>query len=750
MAALLIGSEPAVGAEPVVSPNPLERPMADLAILASPDPSATPMLLVLEAESPSRKVARLAMLRRDAAWNAAASAEIDLGAEDLTARWLVRLDEGRFALIATTPQSAPGTGRAVVVSLAVDAQARAARIEELNRQEFDRAIEDSGAADVDGFGSPELLLGMRPSVSLESCGTSTLVVVDGSIAAVRRSIEIPGPRGAGVLGRFDDVPGSDLLMHSSAGCPPGGDFQTSLRVIRLADGTQSRPMGGVRRDFVTSLPPPLVLDVDGSAPDEVLATGEAGLMVFDPSRAWRATLVADGSSVPLVAGPTGRPDVPGVRVAILDANGARLVTGRLERRKEGIVWTGRSDLAGETMVSLRWSILSGAIEAAGTHQMVPNAWIGDPFATGCPDIVIPGAILPCGRNDPRPGPAWLATRPVAAIPIGDRRAVLAAVGLEWTIESGLPASPTPAAAGPIGWWRHGPSAPFALAELRPEALADVDAVPRPAATTIETTAAADGIARLSGSPGTRFFAAIVPMAVGDEPGLPSTDALLALRTRPESGGSRSVVRLPMPEGDEPGRAESFASLDVGHLRVPGDQTAYGWSIRVVPVNDLGEWGQPTTGSMIHDDAPPTLTLEEPFTSAIWPSLTNLVGRSDPGSTVRVDGVGEVDVDESGGFTIRTQLAPWPQPFRVTATDPAGNQTVASFSVVGGVDYRRFPWPGILTVALLALVTWRGLFGGRRARANGAWVMRPTMSPQDDDAQLPVIEELPPGNGLVRR
>jgi hypothetical protein len=114
------GHQRTAGAEPALSPNLLDQPIVDLAILPSPGREANPSLLILEAEPRSPSVARLSIMRRDAAWESSASTVIDLGAEDLTARWLVGLDEDRFALIATSPQTAPGTGRAVLVVLTFD------------------------------------------------------------------------------------------------------------------------------------------------------------------------------------------------------------------------------------------------------------------------------------------------------------------------------------------------------------------------------------------------------------------------------------------------------------------------------------------------------------------------------------------------------------------------------------------------------------------------------------------------------
>jgi hypothetical protein len=196
-----------------------------------------------------------------------------------------------------------------------------------------------------------------------------------------------------------------------------------------------------------------------------------------------------------------------------------------------------------------------------------------------------------------------------------------------------------------------------------------------------------------------------------------------------------------------------ARLDIGDVRLPDGQETTRWGIQVVPINDWGEWGRPFARLITHDTVAPTIALDEPFTSPIWPFVAKIDGRSEPGTTVRVDGIGDVKVDARGGFTIKAPLAPWPQPFRVTVIDPAGNQTVGTFSIVGGVDYRRFPWPGIIAVGLLALVGARWLFGGQRGPVGGVtgvgaagW----TSGAADDAASMAVIEELPPGSGMARR
>jgi hypothetical protein len=114
--------------------------------------------------------------------------------------------------------------------------------------------------------------------------------------------------------------------------------------------------------------------------------------------------------------------------------------------------------------------------------------------------------------------------------------------------------------------------------------------------------------------------------------------------------------------------------------------------------------------------------------------------------VSFEGGAPLEVDDRGRFTVVARLAPWPQTIRLTATDESGNASTAEFSVVGGVDYRRFPWALIVALTLLGLVAIRGLSNAGK-RAGGvqatAWSMGLL-----DEASMPEIEELPPGKGLA--
>ncbi|MGP1674750.1 MAG: hypothetical protein ACTS8Z_06020, partial [Candidatus Limnocylindrales bacterium] len=179
---LAVLSAPVVhGADPGLSPNRLEQPIVDLAVLPTADPEVTPRLLVLDASPPSPTAIRVEVLERADAWTAVASVDIDLGARGLESRWLVGLAPTRFALIATTPERSSADdrpARGAVIGIEVLTTGAGVALVETGRRGFDRAIEDAGAPDVDGDGSAELLLHFRPDAGDGGrCETSDLAVL---------------------------------------------------------------------------------------------------------------------------------------------------------------------------------------------------------------------------------------------------------------------------------------------------------------------------------------------------------------------------------------------------------------------------------------------------------------------------------------------------------------------------------------------------------------------------------------------
>jgi hypothetical protein len=747
--ALAAGLVPvATAADAAVASNRLESPMADVAVI-EPPPGApadtTPLLLVLDADRIAPTMARLSILSRGGAWDRIAVHDVDLERDDLDARWLVDLGDGRYALVASSAESATEQGAAVVVGLEVHAEG-APTLFETGRSHIDRAIDASGAADVDGLGAAELVLGMRPQADDSgSCGTTALLVLDSATSAVRRSIDLPGLLGGGVIGHWDGAAGDDLLAYVGPGCAPAAPTGSRLVAIRLRDGTTTTVVGEGLPEDVSAIPPPLRLRFGDGGTDRAFATVGDDISIVDgPGE--RPVTIAGGPGVPLIAGRIADADGPVARLAWLDPGGVHSVRVRLAR-DGSLAAASTESLAGDQIGAERWQLVTAATMTDVRVHGVSSAWLGTLGEEGCPDLVLPGAIEPCGTAEFRPGATWVGTRIVTAMPIEGRRTALVAAGIGWDPGAGLPTSPTPAAAAVPGWWRAGPSTPFVLSETRGNDVVYFRDFPIPKAT-IELTTARDGSTKLPGFTGTRLFVSVQPLADDAEGPESAPTKLDSLLDAPVGDGVVRTVRVPVPPGNESGRDGSFTTLALDDIQRAGSDATSRWAMRVVPINDWGEVGAPVVRTITRDSVGPTLNLDTPFTNPIWPFLAHLDGRAEPGSTVSFDGGAPLDVDARGRFTVETRLAPWPQSIRLAATDASGNTTIGEFSVVGGVDYRRFPWALIVALTLLGVVAARGLIvagkraGGVEATAWSTGVL--------DEASMPEIEELPPGSGLARK
>ena len=505
-----------------------------------------------------------------------------------------------------------------------------------------------------------------------------------------------------------------------------------------------------------SLGPPLRLDLDGVAPDEAVVRTGLGVAIVDPASAWVDTQIGSASAIPLVAGPDAAARDLQRRVTLIEPwEGGMIATARFRRGPgTAIVSDGSSVLDWSAMPSERWGLISAAARHAAERQDPATAWIGDALDPGCPDLIVPAGFLPCGDEELRPGAAWLATRPVAVMTIEHQRRFLVGAGVEWDPDAGLPAAPTPWASGPSGWWRHGPSAAFVVSEVRVDDLAYFRDFPVPRAT-IDRTTSADATTTLPGFTGARFFVVASALAEGQEPEPESEGARSAVVALSGAGGDRfssHVVRVPVPPGLESGRDGSYVRLSLADVTLADGSPAGRWALWVVPVNDWGEAGVPAAGVVSRDTKGPSVSMDLPFLSPIWPVPARLVGGTEPGSTVELEGVVEpFELDRRGRFAIETTLAPWPQTLRITATDEAGNRTHAEVSVIGGIDYRRLPWALLAALGLLLLVAIRGLGTSGPAQAVVGAVGGARWSTAGvEDGPVPEIEELPPGAGLPRR
>ena len=167
------------------------------------------------------------------------------------------------------------------------------------------------------------------------------------------------------------------------------------------------------------------------------------------------------------------------------------------------------------------------------------------------------------------------------------------------------------------------------------------------------TAGQDGMTTLPGFTGTRMFVTVQPLS-DDEEGPTTVPGMRdAFVTSSSNDAARVIVRVPVPPGNEFGRDGAYTTLPLNDIKRPLGASTTHWSLQVVAINDWGEVGDPVVGTVTRDVAGPTVRLETPFTNPVWPFQAHLEGGTEPGATVSVEGVGPVEVDRRGRFTVAT-------------------------------------------------------------------------------------------------
>lgn len=729
----------------------LERPMVDVAEAPAGNDPTRPRLLVIDAVRPTPGAVRLAILERAGSWTELTSAEIALRPADggavrpvwaLDAPWMLRVEDRSMLVIANaTVEDAAYVTR---VDIVVDEAGRERLLQgPIARLPF--PVDDAGIADVHADGQPSLVVASARTVrDRGTCQSSTLLVVDPVDLATTAALTVRDLRVAGgIIGRFDEAPGDDLLAYAYPNCPAGPDTSDEARavVVSLLDGTVrwDAPVAAVS-GFLGS---PLLIERPARTRDEAIVRGARDLVHLAWRGTWTATPIADASVAPLAAASTttGSPgsDAP-VTIAWLDAARGRSSVG-IARLTDGTVTVGSipsTDIGAE-----RWARILAADRDAARAGTPPVAF---PMAIddGCVDLLLAGAVVGCGSDTPRDGPTWTGTRPIAVLGTGPAARLLIASGIGW--EGGrLPGTPSPDMTGVPGWWRHGPSVPFVLAEADPAEVTPVRQFPVPGATVASVAGAGDR-AEMAAYTGTRLFASVrsAPPGLLEPPGSSALEVLEGVAGDPFE--RRIVTRVPVPPGAESG-------LDGGPTRVslgPAGASDGRWLVALVPVDDVGEVGWPVIRFVVRDEDAPALEVPVPFMSPVWPAQAELAGVAEPGATVRVDGGAPLALDGRGRFTFRASLAPWPQTFRVTATDAVGNSTTRDLSVVGGLDYRQVPLDAVLAGLLLVAAVLGGLFGSRRLRGAGPRGASLPTRVGSDGEPMPELEELPSGGSASRR
>jgi len=102
--------------------------------------------------------------------------------------------------------------------------------------------------------------------------------------------------------------------------------------------------------------------------------------------------------------------------------------------------------------------------------------------------------------------------------------------------------------------------------------------------------------------------------------------------------------------------------------------------------------------------PPALSASAPFAPLSFD--VDVTGRTAPDATLAVDG-SPVPVAADGTFGFEVSVGIWPRDVQIEATDPLGNRSTATVSVVAMLDYRQLPW--IPIVALLTILAGIGLY-----------------------------------------
>jgi hypothetical protein len=744
---MLAGAGQARAADPP-PPGPLDRPFADLALVdqglesggaESGEREAPPLLLTLDTVDLPEGSVTIALRERAVGWQPVASETVALtepgnGSET---PWLVDLGSGRFVILAVAHEQRQTAARWVRITPGAQDP-----IDVGPATRFGLAVDDAGAIDVDGDGAVELVVASATTTrGGDVCQSSTISVRDGASLGQRAQFTVPEIRLAGgALGEWDSQTGGDLLAYAYGNCPAGPDTAQRLGVVvlRLADGTESRTILPEDPGSSATLPGvPLATDLDGDGRDEVVIRDGGTLVVLEPARGWSRTEIARGDVLPLAAvSPRGGADGVIVWVeGVGDEQDAAVAMTSLTRDADGSLGatTERLDLA--TVAPLRRTRALAAMRDAAVAEAMPQPWIGDIDGDGCLEILGPLFFVECAGNDVRsigPGAAWLATRPIVAFDARDSRELLVASTVEWDPATGGPLAATPVAVAQRGAWRHGPSSRFALSEVRAADAAYFNRFPTPRPTIERAPVRTQGT-DFPGFTGAR----ILVRATGanlDDPPPPDAPSLEAFLTTPPASGERvSVERIAVPAGAESGRDGSFVHVSLADIEPPDGGPAQRWTVTIAQLNDWGEVAGPIRGTITLDSTGPSLTLEAPFLSLPWPFEATLHGRSEPRVEIRGATGGPVESDRRGRFEVRTQLAPWPQSLELTAIDESGIATTREFSLVGGVDYRAFPWATIVAVVLL--------LGAILSASRGSQAVR-DVETRPDSEPSPEIEELP--------
>ena len=707
---VLAGPAGTLAAEEVEG-GPLDGPFADAALIPASSPGAgegiPPRLLVLHSPAiDANGIIRVGLLERGrSGWEVVGEQALPSGLPGpVEGGFLLPLGDDRFAVAASSGRSVDSSS----VLLGITIYRR--QLSTWARTGLPMSMDAAGVADTDGNGSSEVVALDRGD---GLCGGALVSVLAGNDLGEVGRIQVEGYRtAAGTFGRFDGRPGADLALGTRRSCGDGTATVGGVIVVSLRDGSTT-DVGTAEAPPISAQRPlparPLAADLDGDGRDDLLTAGRDGIFAHAAADGWRPRAIGQGLPLATLPVAGGR----GTWVAVLDGSDQQRVV-----RLRGLSVAGGDTVAiggpepGETLRSAA-TFTVDAITRSTAIRFATGTWVGDVDGDGCSDLLVPRLTLLCADGGSvRVGPGWYATSPVGAYgETGARRLVVAGTAA-WPGGSAVLSAPTPAgdaAAAPR--WRSGVSPSFLLSEVSVGDLLYHREFPVPGVAMGRTQPSGDELAvSLGGFIGERMFVRSIPLSPGADVG--SHESLADfLAGAAGSRGLRSVGRIPVAPGADSGAANGF-------IRLPLDLDAAAHQVTAVGINDWGEVSPIERVRVEADRIGPTLVVAAPLTSLPWPLVARLDGVADPGSRVRL-GDTEVEVPRNGRFSVRTSLAPWPQTLEFTAIDGAGNETVRRVSVVGGVDYRQFPWEVILGALVLAAALLASLRAPRRPIGSSA-------------------------------
>ena len=744
-----------------VGSSPLDRPLVDAAFVER-GPTLPPDVLTVEVDDDNPANIRLALLRRDTTWTVVADGAISLRDTEGGYPWLLSVADDRVALMSIT-----GRRSTLLYVITVDVAGLAIRVGAPTEVEL--AATDGGVADILGSEVPEIVLAGPPPNDPDGCGNTTLAVLEGtesfetaSIAQVKLSADRAVRLAGASLGNWDEKPGKDLLVHVFEPCPLDENSTEThhLAVVRLADLQVVTDVTEPESAIGASYPaPPLAFDVDGDGRDEALIDSDEGPFVLDPVDGWRHHAL--GPAGALVRGSASPPGGAGTVVSTMrwsdDLPETGVAAPTVTRDSDGRLAVSQPPIrpipdVTTDNVRAAWA----GTQILAYSQQRPATMLTDLDGDGCRDMVAPLAELACaGAGAVAAGSTWLGTRPLRVVGSGADRRLLVATSMDWYPFEGGPVAPSPEAGRALGTWRTMPGNRFVLGEAP---LPTLDSGPASVKVpSISRTVSKDGVVELHWPVGSRLMVRAQPVAGFAAEGLirryeTQADFLYAEAVENEYIVFFAAPTLGLASGtfvansapDVSGNGDSFTWRLPLASTIPASAPGQDrWFIAAAALDVTGSVSDPVVATAIVDTNPPKVEITTPMVSAPWPFGTTIAGTAEPGASIAVPGLAPVVVGPDGKFELPAQLAPWPQTIKATAIDEAGNEAVATASVMGGVDIRGLPWPAIGVVAVLAgaLVTsLRGVRGGPR--------VRPVAAQGFDEVTTPEIEELPgrPGPG----